>query len=448
MLQSYPKPLAFTWLPITTRSLLPIYPPPEPLNRPALPSPPRQPAFDAPYKLTTHLFPAACLRTPAHVPVPMPPPENATKAERLQFRKKTVKELRDLRVTLDPQGVPQVLWNCANRYVRTDLTDRRTSIKGLTLFFAHANGFPKEIWEPTLRHLLLSSAGPVIDEVWTWESVQHGDACMINQGALSGLFDWSDNARDILNFLIHYLPSSLTASRLPTHLHRVSTEEAELRKTQGFHNRTFVAVGHSYGGCTSTLAALTHPELFSSLILIDPVIVEPTNGSKYVFTESIEQLTFAALTRRETWGSQRVYSIEVLRESPFFAAWDPEVLKIYIECGTTPSRDSSGTPVIRLKMPGIQEAIVFSETHTEREVYQRLSELDERIELRWIMPDGDTEFGPPGSRQRRVWLRPSNSSNIRIPNAGHLIPQQVPQLLAHELQNFILKRYSSPKANL
>jgi hypothetical protein len=42
-------------------------------------------------------------------------------------------------------------------------------------------------------------------------------------------------------------------------------------------------------------------------------------------------------------------------------------------------------------MPGIQEGIVFSETHTEREVYQRLSELDEKIELRWIMPDGGVE---------------------------------------------------------
>jgi hypothetical protein len=51
-----------------------------------------------------------------------------------------MKELRDLRVTMDPQGVPQVLWNCVNRYVR-----RETSPRGLTLFFVHANGFPKEV---------------------------------------------------------------------------------------------------------------------------------------------------------------------------------------------------------------------------------------------------------------------------------------------------------------
>ena len=70
----------------------------------------------------------------------------------------------------------------------------------------------------------------------------------------------------------------------------------------------------------------------------------------------------------------------------FFSAWDPEVLKVYVECGTTPIHDSSSGSRIRLKMPGIHEASVFSETHTEYETYQRFSELDERIELLWIMP--------------------------------------------------------------
>jgi hypothetical protein len=67
------------------------------------------------------------------------------------------------------------------------------------------------------------------------------------------------------------------------------------------------------------------------------------------------------------------------------------VLKIYVECGTTPSRDLSGSPIIRLKMPSIQEAILLSETHTELEVYQSLPDLDERVELLWIMPGSDDE---------------------------------------------------------
>jgi hypothetical protein len=154
----------------------------------------------------------------------------------------------------------------------------------------------------------------------------------------------------------------------------------------------------------SALAALTQPQLFSSLVLIDPIIVQPTNGSNTTFHEQHQQLTFGALMRRETWDSRRVHCRHtsfghfltsfLLREEAlkslsgigFFRAWDPEVLEVYVECGTTPTRDSSGGASIRLKMPGIHEASVFSETHTEYETYQRLPELDERIELLWIMP--------------------------------------------------------------
>jgi len=252
--------------------------------------------------------------------------------------------------------------------------------------------------------------------------VQHGDACLINQSALSGIFDWIDDARDILNFLIYYLPSVVSTSPLPAHLHRLPTKESEYRKQNGFQNRTFVAVGHSLGGCTSALAALTYPQLFSSLILIDPIIIQPVDGSKAIFHEHHVQLTLGALMRRETWDSQE-NALKLLTKNQFFGAWDPEALRIYVECGTTSCLDSSGKPHIRLKMPGIHEAAVFAETHTECEVYQRLPELDEKIELRWIMPGHPeaSEFGPPGSRRRRVWIRPNNSSNVCLPDTGHLV---------------------------
>jgi len=151
MLRSYPKPPPFALPQITAaRPLLPIFPPPEHLLvKPALPSPPRQLSLDAPYILTTHIFPAAHLRTSAYVPVPLPPPENATKTERLEICTQLTKKLRDLRVTTDPQGIRQILWNCANRYVRSDLESRTTSTNGVTLFFAHANGFPKEVRAPS-----------------------------------------------------------------------------------------------------------------------------------------------------------------------------------------------------------------------------------------------------------------------------------------------------------
>lgn len=63
--------------------------------------------------------------------------------------------------------------------------------------------------------------------------------------------DWNDNARDILNFLIYYLPSTAASPPLPTHLPRLPSPESNYRKTHGFAHRTLVVVGHSFGGCTS-----------------------------------------------------------------------------------------------------------------------------------------------------------------------------------------------------
>jgi hypothetical protein len=157
MLPSYPRPPPFTWPRIVPRTLLPVYPS-EPLSFPALPSSTRGLSFDAPYTLTTHLFPAAHLRTTQHVPIPTPPPETYTKAERQAFFDKTRQQLRDMRASTDPQSVPEILWNCVNRYVRKDLGSRRS--KGLTLFLAHANGFPKEVSNKVLRE-----AGELLTEL-------------------------------------------------------------------------------------------------------------------------------------------------------------------------------------------------------------------------------------------------------------------------------------------
>jgi len=43
------------------------------------------------------------------------------------------------------------------------------------------------MWEAVLRYLLSSSSASLIDEVWSWEAVQHGDAALVNETNLSGI---------------------------------------------------------------------------------------------------------------------------------------------------------------------------------------------------------------------------------------------------------------------
>ena len=140
---SYPQVEISPWQPVDVRPLLPIYPPPEPLERPALPTKQRTPSFNAPYTLSTHLIPSCYLRAGRFAPMLPPLPPNLSKEERAARVKEYYHDLRVERGAMVTDGHPKVLWNCINRYVRNNLSSSNRT--GLTLFFAHANGFPKEV---------------------------------------------------------------------------------------------------------------------------------------------------------------------------------------------------------------------------------------------------------------------------------------------------------------
>ena len=109
-----------------------------------------------------------------------------------------------------------------------------------------------------------------IDEIWALDAVQHGDSGLLNAQNLGSLCEapnssllclsglskkfqviWSDHARDILNFILHFLPEEATPSALPIHLPRIPPEASDARKRLGLTSRELVIVGHSLGGCAA-----------------------------------------------------------------------------------------------------------------------------------------------------------------------------------------------------
>lgn len=137
---SYPKVEPYRWPTIVPRETIPVYPPPEPLVYPSLPSKPRQLPIASKFTLSTHIVPAAHLRTLPYAPTPPPLPPNSPKAERKAWNDRFCGQLRILAAPPASSGHPTLLWICLNRYVRKGMKGT-----GLTLLFAHANGFPKEV---------------------------------------------------------------------------------------------------------------------------------------------------------------------------------------------------------------------------------------------------------------------------------------------------------------
>ncbi|KAF8336443.1 Alpha/beta hydrolase fold-1, partial [Cantharellus anzutake] len=275
-------------------------------------------------------------------------------------------------------------------------------------------------WEPTIKHLIELSDNPRtgihVDEIWSFEAVNHGDSALINEGKLGDVFDWMDNARDILSFVENYIPDGPfvpTTTPLPTHLPRVSPDVAAERRKQGFKHRNLVGIGHSLGGCSIANAASANSNLFHSLTLVDPIIY-------FQPSEWTTRFAVSALTRRQRWDSRKGEALLLFKKSPFFGAWKPEVLELYVKYALADIPREKGGGV-KLKMSGFSEASVFVEQFFPLETAQQLETLDSMVKLRWIVAGKDVDLEKAALVQEMVWRRIENSANVLIEGAGHLV---------------------------
>ncbi|KAL8722421.1 MAG: hypothetical protein Q9225_001100 [Loekoesia sp. 1 TL-2023] len=232
----------------------------------------------------------------------------------------------------------------------------------VTVVAAHANGFPKELYEPLWEDLCYSSErkGLHIRSIWMADVANQGMSSVLNEDKLG-------NDRE--------------------HLDRVE----------------------------KTNLALMHPRLLSSLILIDPVIEIPSARPRNTAAAWLTQLsTF----RKDYWPS-REEAAASLRSSSFFKSWDERVLNRWFEfcLRDTPTAlypeihgDAERKPVTLLT-PKHQEVFTFLRPNFDG------MDSDGRLILnRSTHPDLDLESGetypfyrpePPSTFKRLPYLRPS-----------------------------------------
>ncbi|KAH9918662.1 Alpha/beta hydrolase family-domain-containing protein [Fomitopsis serialis] len=384
-----------------------------------------EPANVANYRRTSHLVPAA---SPRSLTFTSPLREDATRSERVDA-KSLAKALIDAKIDFETgpaqrqyKGRSQAtLWNCVDRYVRrSPPIDHRN--RGITLFLTHATGSPRQIWEPTLIRLFghaQAVSSLLIDEIWSFESVQHGDSGVLNDAELRDVFDWQDQTRDIHNFVLHYLPTHCSAASLPLHL-----EYIEARPEQ----RPIIGIGHSYGGTTLIRAAIAKPELFQRLILVEPMITPPT----FTRGKGLNLLLWSALGKPSQWSS-RAHAKSDLSQSRVAKAWHPDVIDIFVKHGLVGCGDARAPDTVRLKTRPFDEAVVYCEWNVCYEAWTGLKDIPPGLSLHWIMSaKSNATTGGTAMTQETVWRRAENASNVRV-DAGHLIVHEAPDELAREL---------------
>ncbi|CAL3968776.1 unnamed protein product [Diplocarpon coronariae] len=171
----------------------------------------------------------------------------------------------------------------------------------VTIIGAHANGFPKELYEPLWEDLLARSKnnGFRIRSIWIADVAQQGQSAILNDGQLGNDPSWNDHPRDLL--------------------HMINTFRAQMPLP-------IAGIGHSFGGACLVNLSLIHPRLFSTLILLDPVM------QRYATAPSGPSPAQASTFRRDVWPS-RSEAEASFRKSMFYQTWDPRALDLWCKHG-------------------------------------------------------------------------------------------------------------------
>lgn len=262
---------------------------------------------------------------------------------------------------------------------------KKLSTEGPVIHFAHANGFPPEAYQQFLSPFLKSHQviASKFRPLWGGESPDQ-------------LRHWEYFADDLIRFL----------------------------DEQGLKN--IIGMGHSLGGVTSLIASIKRPDLFSKLILLDPVIF---HGSflkimkivPFSLRKKIIPIAKIAMKRKDLWDSKtEVY--ESWRKKRVFKRFSDEVLQNLIEHAIVARSDGKMT-------------LAYSK-EWETQVYITAPLMFDQVKKcqteMFVIKGANTDVITP-----EVWAAwqqaQSNNQFVEFPETGHLLPLEKPLALAKEI---------------
>ncbi len=261
---------------------------------------------------------------------------------------------------------------------------------GSIIHIAHANGFPPGTYKPLADtftdryHVIGLPARPL------WPGSQPSDAP-----------NWHVLADDLIQGL----------------------EALDLKNTIG--------LGHSMGGTYTMLAAIQYPNMFSKLVLIDPVILPPTRLRVLKWMRRLglgkrQPLVQGALDRRRTWSSYEA-CYNHWRRKTFFKNWPDDSLWAYVQAGITES--DSGQ--FELVYSPEWEAHIFSTPPTD--IWDYVPQL---ISQTMVIRGEFTNVFTSESQKLMKSLLPKVKFHV-IPDAGHLVPMECPNEVGRIIRDFL-----------
>lgn len=190
-----------------------------------------------------------------------------------------------------------------------------------------------------------------------------------------------------------------------------------------------IGVGHSLGAVATLYAAVSRPDLFSHLILIEPVMLPPAILQKFAENPEVgvfSKMVDGALKRRKRWASREV-AFERFRRKSVFNRFSDEALWDYVNSAT---RDA-GNGSFELVFPREWEARFYA--MPPQTVWEAVKHLTQPT-LAIRAAETDTVF--PQAWQLWQELQP-NATFVELPDCGHMLTLERPSQVAAIIQNYL-----------
>ena len=261
--------------------------------------------------------------------------------------------------------------------------------QGPRLHFAHANGFPPRCYRELLEALSRSF------RVGSWQGRPLWPCSRPDS-----IDSWRPLADDLV-------------------------DELSLMRWRGV-----VGVGHSLGGVLTLLAAARSPELFSGLVVVDPVVF--AGFRRWIWqlmktTGQVGRLSLLQNARRraDRWPHRGAVR-QTWMDKPFFASWTAASFDAYLEHGLRDGADGS----VHLRYPKAWEARIFE--LTPHNLWPEIQSI--RVPILAVRGERSTTF-LEGAARRMVRRCPAARCET-IKGSGHLVPMEKPAELGRLICDF------------
>lgn len=205
--------------------------------------------------------------------------------------------------------------------------------------------------------------------------------------------------------------------------------------------RGVIGIGHSMGGVITMVAAVRRPDLFSAIVLMDPVLMDPKVLQLFRVIRwlglgpRLHPLARRARRRRRVWPSREAAAAH-LRSRPLFAAWHPDAFAGYLEEGLRPASDGQ----VVLAYPPEWEVHIF--VSVPHDAWRFVSQISVPT---LVLRGAATDTFTAASEARFRRLKPD--ADFQVLPGGHLFPMERPAEAAQAIHRWLSSTFLGQTAS-